>query len=140
MTLIEGTSADQLDAAATSPGHPLAPLGPAELSAAAAVIRGAEQFPEGTRFVYLELAEPDKDVVASWTPGSSWDRQARAVLRSPRERATYECVASLTSGSLVSWRLVEGQQPPMTAEEFMACEDVVRADPRWQAAMRSRGV
>src|SRR3712207_9462473 len=80
------------------------------------------------------------DALPIGTPGASWDRQARAVLRNPRERATYEAVVSLSTGSLLSWRHVEGVQPPMTAEEFMACEDVVGADERWQAAMRARGV
>jgi primary-amine oxidase len=140
MTLIEGTAADQLAGGSPGPGHPLEPLSPAELSTAAALIRNSQHFPEGSRFVYLELAEPAKDVTLTWAPGATWDRQARAVLRSPRERATYECVASLSNGTVVSWRTVEGQQPPMTAEEFMACEEVVRADPQWQAAMRSRGV
>ena len=139
MTLTASTARGQ-GTAGSRPGHPLEPLTPDELSAAAALLRGQEQFPEGTRFVYLELAEPPKDVVLSWTPGGSWDRQARAVLRNPRERATYEAVVSLSTGSLLSWRHVEGVQPPMTAEEFMACEDVVRADERWQAAMRARGV
>ena len=35
---------------------------------------------------------------------------------------------------------IEGVQPPVTAEEFMACEELVQADPGWQAAMRLRGV
>jgi primary-amine oxidase len=139
MTLVAGTAEGQ-DVTGPAAGHPLEPLSRAELSAAGAIIRGDERFPEGTRFVYLELAEPGKDVVRGWTTGAAWDRRAAAVLRNPRLRATYEAVASLRSGAVVSWRQVDGVQPPMTAEEFMACEDLVRADPRWQEAMRARGV
>ncbi|MCW2537258.1 MAG: Primary amine oxidase, partial [Modestobacter sp.] len=139
MTLIEGTAQD-LTTTAALPGHPLEPLTPEELSAAAALLRTDDRFPGGTRFVFVELAEPPKDVVLGWTPGAGWDRQAAAVLRNPVLGATYEAVVSLSTGAVVSWRHVEGVQPPMTAEEFMACEDVVRADPRWQQAMRARGV
>ncbi|CCH89603.1 Primary amine oxidase [Modestobacter italicus] len=136
MTLIAGREA----ATTTLPGHPLEPLAPEELSAASALLRADDRFPADARFVFLELAEPPKDVVATWTPGTGWDRRAAAVLRSPGLRATFEATVSLSGGEVVSWRHVEGVQPPMTAEEFMACEDVVRADPDWQAAMRARGV
>ena len=136
MTLIAGRDA----ATTTLPGHPLEPLAPEELSAASALLRADDRFPPDARFVFLELAEPPKDVVATWTAGTAWDRQAAAVLRSPGLRATYEATVSLSSGEVLAWRHVEGVQPPMTAEEFMACEDVVRADPGWQAAMRDRGV
>ena len=136
MTLIAGREA----ATTTLPGHPLEPLAPEELSAASALLRADDRFPSDARFVFLELAEPPKDVVATWTPGTGWDRRAAAVLRSPGLRATFEATVSLSGGEVVAWRHVEGVQPPMTAEEFMACEDVVRADPDWQAAMRARGV
>ncbi len=122
------------------PAHPLEPLTPDEISLAASLIKTDERFPDGTRFVFLELVEPPKDLMSSWQPGAAWDRQVAAVLRNPRLRATYEAVASLSNSTVLQWRHVEGVQPPMTAEEFMACEDVVRNDERWQAAMRRRGV
>ena len=67
---------------------------------------------------------------------------ARGVRRPLREaeRKTYEAVVSLTDRSVVSFEHIEGVQPPITAEEFMACEELVQSDPQWQAAMRLRGV
>jgi len=56
------------------------------------------------------------------------------------DRMTYEGVVSLTNRDLVSWRPRPGVQPPIMFEEFMSCEAIVRADPRWQDAMRKRGV
>jgi primary-amine oxidase len=56
------------------------------------------------------------------------------------ERTTYEAVVSLTEQSVVSWEAIPGVQAPITAEEFIACEEIVQADPRWQEAMRKRGV
>ena len=118
--------------------HPLEPLLPEEITAASALLR--PELPEGTRFVFVEVCEPPKAEVLAWTPGTAWDRQAAVLLRNPVRRETYEATVSLTRGTVVSVRTVEGVQPPMMFEEFMACEELVRADPQWQAAMRLRGV
>ena len=57
------------------------------------------------------------------------------------ERKTYEAVVSLTDRRASSpVTHIEGVQAPIMVEEFMACEEVVQADPRWQEAMRKRGV
>ncbi len=122
------------------PAHPLEPLSEREVSATSALIKADPRVPDTVRFVFVELAEPAKDVVRGGQPGVTWDRQAAAVLRDPAGRATYEATVSLTRGEVTRWVHVEGRQAPMTAEEFMACEDVVRSDERWQAAMRERGV
>jgi primary-amine oxidase len=49
-------------------------------------------------------------------------------------------VVSLSAGKVVAWRHVPGVQPAIVFDEFTECEAAVRADPRWQAAMRKRGV
>ena len=72
--------------------------------------------------------------------GETVPREAFVVLYEKAERKTYEAVVSLTDESVVSFTHIEGVQPPVTFEEFMACEAVVQADPDWQAAMRLRGV
>jgi len=138
VTLIENRTTDLQ--VAPGPSHPLEPLTEQEVSAASALVKADPRVPGTVRFVFVELAEPTKDVVRGWRPGATWDRQASAVLRDPAGRATYEATVSLTRGEVTRWVHVEGMQAPMTAEEFMACEDVVRADERWQAAMRERGV
>jgi primary-amine oxidase len=122
------------------PAHPLEPLSPQEISAATELLVARRNLTFSTRFVFVELAEPPKELVTSWQPGTPWDRQAAALLRDRAANGTYEAVVSLTRAEVVSWRLVDGAQPPMMAEEFMACEEVVRGDERWQQAMRLRGV
>ena len=68
-------------------------------------------------------------------------REAHIVLRD-RDRADHLRGGRLAqrAGGASSWRRVEGVQAPIMAEEFFACEELVRADPRWQEAMRRRGV
>ena len=57
-----------------------------------------------------------------------------------RTGRTYEAVVSLTEGRVLSWEHVPGAQPAIVLDEFVECEAAVRADPRWQEAMRRRGV
>jgi primary-amine oxidase len=67
---------------------------------------------------------------------------------SPRARGDYPSPRtplgppedSSAGGDVVSWRRVPGVQPSVMLEEFLAAEDAVRKDPRWQEAMRKRGV
>ncbi|CAN5186146.1 primary-amine oxidase [soil metagenome] len=120
--------------------HPLDPLAPGEIAEAARIIRESKGLAGTARFVIIENHEPPKDVVLGWQPGTTWDRQAFATLRETAEHATYEAVVSLTNGTLVSWTLIPNAQPPITFEEFLRSEELVRNDPRWQAAMRLRGV
>ncbi|MBE9373838.1 primary-amine oxidase [Saccharopolyspora sp. HNM0983] len=122
------------------PAHPLEPLTGAEIEAASALVRGDARFAPAARFVYVELAEPGKDDLAAFAPGAAWDRTANALLRDPARGCISEVVVSLSRAAVVGWRDVRGVQAPMTKEEFLACESVVRGDERWIAAMRERGV
>lgn len=123
------------------PAHPLEPLSAPEIAAAAGLLREARGLTETARFVFVTLHEPPKPAVLAWQPGEPpLPREAFVLLYERGERRTYEAVVSLTAREVVSWQHIEGVQPPIMDEEFNACEDIVRADPRWQEAMRRRGV
>jgi primary-amine oxidase len=121
--------------------HPLRPLAAEEVDLAGAIVRSAPAFEEPTRFVYLSLVEPAKDqVLAAEAGGPTPARRAKAVLRNPARRATVEAVVSLDDKVVESWTPLPDAQPSLTPDELIAAEEAVRADPRWQAAMRRRGV
>ena len=121
--------------------HPLEPLTAEEITEAGALLRELAGLGPSVRFVFVSLHEPPKADVLVWSPGQPPPpRQAEISVYDRATRATHEAVVSLTAGELVSWRAVPGVQPPIMAEEFISCEEVVRADPRWQEAMRKRGV
>src|SRR5262249_11881567 len=84
--------------------------------------------------------EPAKDVVLGHQPGDPVERQAFAILLDNATGGTYEAVVSLTRKRVVSWKAVHGVQPSIVFDEFVECEAAMRADPRWQEAMRKRGV
>jgi primary-amine oxidase len=120
--------------------HPLRPLTAEEIELAAALVRGDARFEPPTRFVYVSLVEPPKAEVLASTGDQRPSRLVKLVLRSPSRRATYEVVVSLDEKALLSWAHLPGAQPSLTTDELMAAEEAVRADSRWQAAMRRRGI
>jgi len=125
--------------------HPLAPLTAAEIEAAAAAVKAAQGLKDTARFVYISLYEPAKHDVIAFETGTAPapDRLAKVVLRERAERATYEGVVKLAVGGtaeVIDFERVPGVQPSVMFEEFLAAEDIVRQDPRWQEAMRKRGI
>ena len=121
--------------------HPLDPLSHAELEAAVELVREDAGLAGSARFVYVNLYEPTRAEVDDFEAGGpAPERLVKMIVRERAERATYEGIVGLDGGRVHSWRRVPGVQPSVMFEEFLACEDVVRADPRWQAAMGLRGV
>jgi len=135
---------DAQDSAAGSSApvpHPLAPLTAAEVEAAASAVKAAKGLGETARFVYVSLYEPAKhEVIAFEGGGPAPDRLVKVVIRERAEHATYQGIIRLPDGEVVGYERVPGVQPSVMFEEFMAAEDIVRKDPRWQEAMRKRGI
>ena len=129
------------DPAVTTASHPLEPLTGDEIVAASTLLRKVKDLGTSARFVFVTLKEPTKSELLAWSPDSApLPREAHLVVYERGERTTYEAVVSLTEQTVVSWDPIPGVQAPIMAEEFIACEEIVQADPRWQEAMRKRGV
>jgi primary-amine oxidase len=124
----------------TAVRHPLDSLSASEIEAAAAIVKTDRRAGENIQFVYIMLSEPTKAEVLAYSDGSAVDRRAFVVLRDRAARAVCEAVVSLTDGTVRSWREVPGVQASLTRDEIAAFENVVKQDPRWQEAMRRRGV
>ena len=122
------------------PQHPLDPLSAEEIRTAVALVRTERRLGPHVRFVTVILHEPAKEVVRSFVRGAAVDREAFAVVFDPAGGTTYEAVVSVTAGEVRSWRLVPGIQPAITVDEFIECEEAVKADPAFRAALRKRGV
>jgi primary-amine oxidase len=120
--------------------HPLDPLSAAEVERAAEIVRTERGLGSRTRFIFTMLHEPEKKVVLAHRPGDAVERAAFMVLVDCAAGRTYEATVSLTQGRVVGWEHVPGVQPAIVLDEVLACEAAVREDPRWQEAMRKRGV
>ncbi len=120
--------------------HPLDPLTADEIARAWEIVRTQQALGSRTRVVSIALHEPPKDVVLGHRAGDAVERAAFVVLMDSAAGQTYEAVVALSHKQVLSWTHVPGVQPAIVLDEFFECEAAVRADPRWQDAMRKRGV
>ena len=120
--------------------HPLDPLTAQEITGAWEILRSQKTLGPRIRVVSIALQEPPKEAVLAHRPGDALERAAAVVLMDTAQAKTYEAVVSLTRKDVVAWRHVPGVQPSIVLDEFFECEAAVRADPRWQEALRKRGV
>jgi len=120
--------------------HPLDQLSADEVESAATILRESDPAFAGARFVSIALDEPAKEQVLTHTNGGAVDRRAFLVVRDSAERRTYEAVVSLSERRVVSLDHVPEGQTALTEEDFLNVERLLKADHRWQEAMRKRGV
>jgi primary-amine oxidase len=141
MSVVEKNRAER--ALATPVTHPLDRLSAAEIDTAREVIEAAGAVTESTRFVYVGLEEPHKDLVLAFREGDPIERRVRLFLIETKTGVGRDLLVSVTSGEVL--RDVEldeaaGGQMPVLDAEFETIEAIVAADARWVAAMAKRGL
>src|SRR5262249_20204189 len=120
--------------------HPLEPLSAVELVRAGEILHAQQPLGGRTRRISLALHEPRRGARLDPPDGDAAERAAFVVLIDSAAARTYEAIVSLTRERVLSWAHVPGVQPAIVPDEFFECEAAVRADPRWQEAVRKRGV
>ncbi len=122
--------------AATS--HPLDGLEPAEYEATLEILKAAGHTDDSSLFQLIDLAEPDKSFVKAWKSGEAIPRASFSVIKQgPR---VFEAVVDLSNRKVANWREMRGVQPGVLLDEWGLAQEVTTKDPRWQAAMKARGV
>ncbi|WP_138502190.1 primary-amine oxidase [Nostoc sp. PA-18-2419] len=130
----------RLSAQQVAISHPLSALTEAEITTAVSVINREKTLSEMAVFPLIALQEPDKEEVLNFTPGKLFKRRAFLIIYERSQNKTFEGVVDLTSKTLSSWKEIPSIQPALLNSEYELANQVVRADPRWQAAMRKRGI
>ena len=120
--------------------HPLEPLSKNEIEEVVAILRAKQPIAKAARFVSVTLNEPPKDLVLSFKEGAAFEREAFVILLNSANKKTYEAVVSLSDCKVRSWKHIPGVQPNIMLEEFFEAEAAVQENPKWQAAMRKRGL
>jgi primary-amine oxidase len=121
--------------------HPLDPLSAQELRRAVEILRSDPRIDPGARFADVYLDEPGKDALrAQAEDGTGVDRRVCFRLVTGPALTCTEAVASLTTGEVLTVIEVAGVCPTMLVGESWRTADAVRADRRWQEAMRRRGI
>ncbi|HUN98633.1 MAG TPA: primary-amine oxidase [Bradyrhizobium sp.] len=124
--------------AATPATHPLDPLSQQELASTLSVLKAAGHVDDKTRFVFVSLHEPHKSAVLKWRPGDPVTRESFVIIKQGKQ--TYEGIVDVSGQKVVSWREVKGVQPALLIyDELANLNDIMRANPDWQVAMRKRG-
>jgi primary-amine oxidase len=127
----------------TTPTHPLARLTAAEFDAACQIVKDAGLVTDATRFAYLGLDEPSKAEVLAYTPGAPVHRRVKALLLDLSTGDTQSVIVSLTNDAVERIDRIDTRtqgQAPILDDDFMAVDEIVKADPGWVAAMARRGL
>jgi primary-amine oxidase len=121
--------------------HPLDPLTAGEIERAARVLQATKEYGDAPFFPLLVLHEPTKEQVARHAVGGALPRKAFAIVLDRPAQRTFEVVIDLSGeGRVESSTLVPDVQPNLIDEEYGRVEDLIRADARWQDALRRRGI
>jgi primary-amine oxidase len=120
-----------------SPTNPLDALTATEINRTVEILTAAKKVDANTRYPTITLQENSKASILAWKPGQPFERLARATYL--RDSAIHEAVVDLTAGKVVSDEEVKDHQSLILFEEFLGASEIVKKDPRWQAAMRKRG-
>ncbi|MGI8661898.1 MAG: primary-amine oxidase [Acidimicrobiales bacterium] len=117
--------------------HPLDPLTADEISAAAAIVRGAGLVPEGARFARISLDEPTKEELATLR---SLARRACVTIVPDASATVVEAVVSLTANTLVSSEVVADARPALLYEESFNAIVALHGHDGFIAALAKRGI
>ncbi len=120
--------------------HPLDPLTAEEVTRAVNILRTEYPLSGCTRFATVVLHEPPKSTVLHFEKGDAIQREAFAILLDNATATTYEAIVSLSEGTVISWKKIDGVQPPIMLDEFIECEEAVKANPEFRAALERRGI
>ena len=124
----------------TGQQHPLDSLTAAEIEIASTLLIAAPQFPPAAKFATIALKEPPKNEVLAHTAGAAVARHAFAVILDRQGNRTFEAVVDVAARRVLSWAQVKGVQPGVMESEYDVMVRAVKSDPRWQAAMKKRGI
>jgi primary-amine oxidase len=120
--------------------HPLDALGKDEIVATVDVLKAQGKITESTRFPLIELHEPPKDEVVAFQTGRPMRREAFVLAYERGSNRTFEAVVDLKAKTLLSWKEISGVQPSLLEDDAKILEQAIRADVRWQEAMRKRRI
>jgi primary-amine oxidase len=120
--------------------HALAPLSPAEIRAAVAIVKADPAFGPAILFETIELMEPPKTAIVDPKPGVTLARKARANVFRADEPGVWKLTLSLDETRLLTSQHFPSARPMIQLEQFMAIEAYVKADTRFIEACARRGI
>ena len=130
----------------TEPGrasHPLDRLTEQEIHTTRETLEDAGIVTTTTRFVYLGLEEPHKNVVLAFSSGDPVPRQVRCFLLETDTGTGHDVSVDVVARMVVRHDVLDASaqgQMPVLDEEFEIIEGILLGDSRWVEAMTLRGL
>ncbi|KAK9452253.1 copper amine oxidase [Limtongia smithiae] len=113
--------------------HPLDPLSASEIAAASTIVKAT--YPDKVlAFNVISLADPRKAEFLAWeaapatTPKPA--REVDIVALEAGVSGVWEGIVNLTTGTVASWKKVDGVQPILTVDDLIKVEKAIRTDPK----------
>lgn len=120
--------------------HPLDPLETSEIESAVKILKAMPNFPKEALFSTVQLNEPPKVEVWNYKAGTAFRREAFAIVMDRKSNKTFEALIDLKTKKIISWKEIADVQPLIFDSEYEDLRRIVKADSRWQAAMKNRGI
>jgi primary-amine oxidase len=113
-----------------------------EIATAVSVLKAEGKATQQSLFLMIALHEPPKAEVLRFQPGGSMRREAFVQVYERAQRQLHEAVVDLSKRAVISWKAKPGSEPAQALESEYehAVPQAVRADRRWQEAMKRRGI
>jgi primary-amine oxidase len=120
--------------------HPLDPLTAGEITEVTRILQDHFQWGEDLRVETIDIAEPDKELVRRYVPGSAPARVARFHVYRRGVMGVWDGLVDLGSAQVTSSEFMENARPMIAVKEILLIEETVKADARFQEALRRRGL
>jgi primary-amine oxidase len=124
---------------ATLFAHPLDPLSKVELESVMQHARNLWGIDSTYFLLTCQLAEPTKAAVLDWKPKSEFVRTVRMSFLHRPTSQVFEGVLT-TTGSAISWKLIDGAKAPVVLTESALAVKAVLKDTRVRDALKLRGI
>ncbi len=120
--------------------HPLDPLSAREIARATAIIRAHFPWGDDLRVETIDIEEPEKEFVRNHLQGMPFARIARFNIYRRGEMGVWQGRVDLESGEVIAKNFRADARAMVAVEEVLLIEKTVKADPRFQEALRRRGL
>ncbi|MBK1990605.1 primary-amine oxidase [Sphaerospermopsis aphanizomenoides BCCUSP55] len=120
--------------------HPLNPLTEKEINTAVEVLQREKNLSEAAFFSMITLQEPDKQAVLNFKSGQIFPRQVFLQVYEQELNKTFTGTVDLNKNAITNWQEIPQVQPAILPLDYQLAEEVVKADLRWQNAMKKRGI
>ncbi len=120
--------------------HPLDPCTKEELSASVSILRDRGELSDQAVFSCGYAAEPEKNLVLNFKPGSPFDRRVRLIGYDKAKGQSFDAHISLTTKEVQSFEWVENGHSPVNMNDVMDVYEAIFADEAWLEGLRKRGI